>query len=178
MKQTVYQMIAFLLQYPDKHMAQSLSDIEEDIDTLDHHRIKSYLQDFVKASSTIPFDVWTDHYIEHFDFGRLTNLYVTYLKLGEQRERGLELLKLKKFYEASGYSVSAKELPDYLPVILEFCANVPTETGNELLQLHHMAIGEIRTKLKENNSYYSLLFDALFLQMEINSVLLEKEAID
>ncbi|MBR3118240.1 nitrate reductase molybdenum cofactor assembly chaperone [Oceanobacillus profundus] len=170
MNQHIYQLISFLLNYPTEEMIDILPEIEREIEEQSNSQITGNIKQFIQQSKEMSLDDWITHYIEHFDFGRLTNLYVTYLKLGEQRERGLELLKLKKYYEAHGFEVTDKELPDYLPVILEFCANVSVEASNELLSMHQQAIGEIHGKLQENNSYYSLLFDALFLYMEENGV--------
>lgn len=161
-----YQMISFLLSYPDKELKNMLPELKQEIEDTEEDQVKDKVLSFIKEVEGRSLDDWITHYIEHFDFGKLTNLYVTYLKLGEQRERGLELLKLKKYYEAHGFDVTDKELPDYLPLMLEFCAHVPVEISNELLQMHEKAIAEIHGKLKEQDSFYSLLFDALFSQME------------
>ncbi|WP_068672606.1 nitrate reductase molybdenum cofactor assembly chaperone [Oceanobacillus sp. Castelsardo] len=163
MNPSSYQMISFLLSYPSKELKEMLPEIKEEIEGIGKDEVNDKLLSFIKEIEDRTLDEWITHYIEHFDFGKLTNLYVTYLKLGEQRERGLELLKLKKYYEAHGFDVTDKELPDYLPLMLEFCAHVSVETSNELLQMHGKAIAEIHGKLKEQDSFYSLLFDALFL---------------
>ena len=67
-----------------------------------------------------------------------------------------------------------KELPDYLPLMLEFCANVSIEKSVELLQMYVKAIQEIREKLDELNSYYVLLFDALLAHLNNNGITPEK----
>lgn len=170
MNTSIYQIISYLLQYPNNQMIDTLPEIKEEIEVITHVEIKEYMTKFIQEVENMPLDDWTRHYIDHFDFGKLTNLYVTYLKLGEQRERGLELLKLKKYFEAHGFHVTDRELPDYLPIILEFCANVPIEVSNELLSMHGKAIMEIQMKLKEQNSFYELLFECLFLQMNAHGL--------
>ncbi|PAV30812.1 nitrate reductase molybdenum cofactor assembly chaperone [Virgibacillus profundi] len=166
----VYQMISYLLQYPNQLLIEVLPELQNEIKTVNDQQIQNDLKKFLDKCADMPLESWVDHYIAHFDFGKTTNLYVTYLKLGEQRERGLELLKLKKFYESAGFDVTDKELPDYLPIILEFCANVSYEKSNELLQMHALAIQEIRGKLKESKSHYAYVFDVLVLQMEKNGI--------
>lgn len=171
MNPTVYQIISYLLDYPSMEAKGILSDIKEEIETVvSEEDVKEYLIRFIDEIEKLSFDDWESHYIDHFDFGRLTNLYVTYLKLGEQRERGLELLKLKKYYDAHGFHVTDKELPDYLPIILEFCAQVSVETSNELLSMYGKAITEIQMKLIEQDSFYQLLFEALVLQMKAHGL--------
>ncbi|MFD1848504.1 nitrate reductase molybdenum cofactor assembly chaperone [Oceanobacillus bengalensis] len=175
MNQSTYQLISYLLRYPNEQMVEVLPEIERELDTIENTRVRENLQKFITETRNISLDEWISHYVDHFDFGRLTNLYVTYLKLGEQRERGLELLKLKKYYEAHGFEVTDKELPDYLPVILEFCSSVPVKASNELLEMHDKAIKVIQEKLSENNSYYRFLFDALFIHMEGNGLTFSQE---
>lgn len=171
----IYQMISFLLRYPESHMVSTFSELENEIEALENDDIRAKLKNFIKESSHVPYDDLVNHYINLFDFGRLTNLYVTYLKLGEQRERGLELLKLKKFYEAAGFDITDEELPDYLPLMLEFCANVSIEKSIELLKEHTKELEFIRQKLNENKSQYAYLFDVLFINMEYNGCVLKVE---
>lgn len=166
----VYQMISFLLQYPDQEMVDVLPSLEEEIQSIDHDEVKCHLQQFIKKISTQSLDAWIDHYIQCFDFEKTTNLYVTYLKLGEQRERGLELLQLKNFYHQEGFAITDQELPDYLPLMLEFCANVPVKKSNELLQKHVPEIHEIKENLIKSKSWYVDLFKALLANMKQNGI--------
>ena len=170
----VYQLISFLMQYPTHQSLDVLPEIEQEIESINDQQVRGNLNQFIQMIKRNSLDEWIDHYVEYFDFGKVTNLYVTYLKLGEQRERGLELLKLKKFYDEAGYSVTDKELTDYLPLMLEFCANVSIEKSVELLQMYVKAIQEIREKLDELNSYYVLLFDALLAHLNNNGITPEK----
>ncbi|HLR07729.1 MAG TPA: nitrate reductase molybdenum cofactor assembly chaperone [Bacillota bacterium] len=170
MSQTVYQMIGYLLKYPTEDMQKALPDICIEIEKVAAKPVIEKVHQFIDHCERMSLDEWISYYVEYFDFGRLTNLYVTYLKFGEKRERGIELLKLKQYYEAHGFTVTDKELPDYLPLMLEFCAHVPVEVSNELLHVYSKTIHQIHDQLKKVNSYYSSLLDALFLQMKDNGV--------
>ncbi|MFC3040613.1 nitrate reductase molybdenum cofactor assembly chaperone [Virgibacillus xinjiangensis] len=171
----IYQILSFLLHYPSQQMKDTLPVLRTEIESIEDQQIKEDLQKFMEIAWNTPLGEWIDYYVEHFDFGRITNLYVTYLKLGEQRERGLELLKLKKFYESAGFDVSDHELPDYLPLMLEFCAQVPVKKSNELLDMHAAAIKQIHGVLEESENYYVLLFHALLIHMENNGVQIPAE---
>jgi len=172
-----YQMIAFLLQYPDQQTFDALPELQEEVQLIEDNAVRKNLQQFIDRISNQSLDEWIDDYIAYFDFEKTTNLYVTYLKLGEQRERGLELLKLKNFYEAAGFDVTNKELPDYLPLMLEFCANVPTEKSNELLEMHVQAIYEIKESLIKSESWYVSIFKALLAHMEKSGILIVIEEV-
>ncbi len=159
--QSSYQLISFLLRYPTKYHFESVKEIIDFVNDIEEESIRTPLLDFLSTASKWDQDQWVEHYIEVFDFGKTSNLYMTYLKLGEQKERGLELLKLKKFYEAAGFEVTDKELPDFLPVMLEFCSEVNKEVRMELLTKHIAAISETKQKLEKLESCYSLLLKGL-----------------
>ena len=59
-------------------------------------------------------------YSDTFDFNKKAPLYMTYNKFDTQKERGQLLAKLKVLYEMFGLEMAANELPDYLPLMLEF----------------------------------------------------------
>ena len=59
-------------------------------------------------------------YTQTFDFDRDTNLYMTYFKFEDQKERGQMLAKLKVLYEMFGLKMPDNELSDFLPLMLEF----------------------------------------------------------
>ncbi|WP_163971384.1 nitrate reductase molybdenum cofactor assembly chaperone [Oceanobacillus halotolerans] len=170
---TSYQILSFLMQYPNQSVRDALPDVKDTMNELDNPSVQSSVKSFVDYLESISDEAWVEHYIEYFDFGKITNLYVTYLKLGEQRERGLELLKLKKFYESAGFDVTDKELPDYLPLMLEFCGHVSLETGKELLGMYHANIEEIRIKLTEAQSDYRHILDALLQVMGASGLVRE-----
>src|SRR5690625_4103026 len=162
----VYQIISFLLEYPTAASEEILPDIKTQTEFIRNHKIQSCLRHFVEKMETSNLDDWCDQYIDCFDFGRTTNLYVTYSKLGEQRQRGIELLKLKEFYQTSGFDMTNHELSDYLPLMLEFCVHVSKEKSNELLTAYTKEIMATRDSLKKKESDFAVLFDALLLQME------------
>jgi nitrate reductase molybdenum cofactor assembly chaperone NarJ/NarW len=166
----IYQFISILLQYPDDEWFNILQEIKSEIYTIQNKQVQQLFHTFINSIESISKDDIIENYIENFDFGKITNLYVTYLKLREQRERGLELLKLKLFYKDHGFEMTDEELPDYLPLMLEFCGNVSKDVSNELLQMHFAAIEEIQSRLKENESIYAVLLQALLLTMEQNGI--------
>lgn len=167
MKQTeLYQMLAFLLRYPNEEFRQILLGLTAEIQEVGDTRIRQKLFQFIELVEQTPLDDWINHYVSQFDFDRKTNLYVTYFKNGEQKERGLELLKLKKFYQTAGFDIVETELPDYIPLMLEFSAQVSADIRQELWKMHEQAIWEIRETLLSIKSFYGLLFDVLIQLFE------------
>ncbi|MBY7143102.1 nitrate reductase molybdenum cofactor assembly chaperone [Virgibacillus sp. NKC19-3] len=172
-RSNVYQLISFLFEYPSQKMLKNMPEIKEEVGKLRNKNIKESLTTFIASMENSNLNDWRDQYIAYFDFGRSTNLYVTYSRLGEQRQRGIELLKLKEFYQASGYDVTDLELPDYLPLMIEFCSQVSAETSNQLFKKYKGEINSIRNSLAEKGGQFTPLFDALNFQMEEDGVLPE-----
>jgi nitrate reductase delta subunit len=99
-------------------------------------------------------------YVETFDFDRRASLYLTFHTYGDRRQRGLELIRLKRRFAEAGLTLAEGELPDYLPVVLEFADLVP-EPGRALLAELREPIELVRSRLRERESRYALLLDAL-----------------
>jgi nitrate reductase delta subunit len=100
-------------------------------------------------------------YVETFDLDRRTSLHLTYYLHGDTRKRGLALLRLKRLYAAAGLPLATGELPDYLPLVLEFAALAPDGHGETVLADHRLALELLRLRLSEAASPWACLLDAL-----------------
>jgi nitrate reductase delta subunit len=159
MTQTVLAVASSLLQYPDEQMRSTLSHLERAIANITLKKIKQNLTQFIKLLRESDPLVWNEQYVKTFDFNRKTNLYLTYFQQGEQRERGFVLLQLKQQYEQAGFSVTDCELPDYLPLLLEFAA-VTVTPGIKLIDSYMPQIQTIYEELKQEHNPYHLVFEA------------------
>jgi nitrate reductase molybdenum cofactor assembly chaperone NarJ/NarW len=164
--QTVFLCTSYLLSYPDEEWANSLDDCLEAIHTVQNDAIVNNITAFIHHIQTIPARQRMEQYVETFDFGKKTNLYVTYMNTGEQRERGLELLQLKQHYKAAGFDTTDQELPDYLPLMLEFAAYAEQQYVVPLFETYANNIDEIRKQLAAIGSPYTAIFNAIFLALE------------
>ncbi|HEX5029558.1 MAG TPA: nitrate reductase molybdenum cofactor assembly chaperone [Gaiellaceae bacterium] len=99
-------------------------------------------------------------YVETFDFDRRASLHLTYHSHGDSRQRGLALVRLKRRYGDAGFPLGGDELPDYLPVLLEF-AGLAGTAGEDVLNEHRAEIELIRTRLHDLESPYADLLDSL-----------------
>lgn len=174
--QTVFRLVSHLLQYPDQAWRESLARVRQVVDTLHHTELKAFLERFLQsATQTVSDAALHEVYVQTFDFGKMTNLYVTYARHGEQRERGPALLALKQFYAKNGWQVTEDELPDYLPLMLEFASVAPLDAVRELFSEHRLAIRDIGEQLRERDSLYTDLFDAISLAMDEMNIPLAEE---
>lgn len=100
-------------------------------------------------------------YTGTFDKGRATSLLLFEHVHGESRDRGQAMVDLMEQYRANGLEIDAKELPDYLPLFLEYLSTRPwDEIKNWLEDIHHI-LGLLGERLYQRESLYHVAMDTL-----------------
>ena len=102
-----------------------------------------------------------EEYVRLFDRGRALSLHIYEHVHGESRDRGQAMVNLLETYRAHGWELNARELPDYLPLFLEYLAQRPDAEALELLAEALHVIALLGERLTERGSDYQLLFAAL-----------------
>jgi nitrate reductase delta subunit len=100
-------------------------------------------------------------YVDLFDRTRSLSLQLYEHIHGESRDRGQAMVELLKLYSARGLELTAKELPDHLPVFLEFLSLQPAEEAAALLGEAAHVLEALRERLRKRESSYACVFDAL-----------------
>ena len=104
--------------------------------------------------ATTPASAVRQDYVEVFDMSKRHALYLSYWTDGDTRRRGQVLAELKQRYRRQGLALEADgELPDYLPLVLEFARRAPGD-GAALLQEYRASLELIRLALAERGSPY------------------------
>lgn len=156
-----YKLLSVLLRYPDERVVDAREEIAAAADALPASPQREALQRFLSSFATEPAVVLAERYVETFDLRRRSGLYLSYYLYGDTRRRGMALLRLKRLYAAAGLEPTTGELPDYLPLMLEFAALAPDGAGETLLREHRPALELLRTGLHEADSPYGHLLDAV-----------------
>ena len=102
--------------------------------------------------ATPPTEV-AQHYVETFDLRRRCALYLTYYRYGDTRKRGMAMLAFKTAYRDAGFVPREDELPDYLPMVLDFAALRPR--GERLLHAHRADLELLRRALAKAGTPYA-----------------------
>jgi nitrate reductase molybdenum cofactor assembly chaperone NarJ/NarW len=99
-----------------------------------------------------------ERYVELFDRGRATSLHLFEHLHGESRDRGEAMVELKRLYEHAGFELSTRELPDYLPVVLEYlsCRDL-AETREMLSDCANLLKGIARALMIRNSPYAAVM---------------------
>jgi nitrate reductase delta subunit len=107
-----------------------------------------------------PLDAEAD-YVQLFDRGRATSLHLFEHVHGDSRDRGPAMIDLAQTYEKAGLYLAAGELPDYLPVVLEFVSTQPPREARAFLgEIAHI-VNALFSALRLRESAYASVFGAL-----------------
>ncbi|CAE6826375.1 MULTISPECIES: nitrate reductase molybdenum cofactor assembly chaperone [Paraburkholderia] len=159
----IFRMLGALLDYPDQTLVVALDEIRA---ALAGHAglpsdTRAALINLVDRLSTRPLLDLQEDYVEIFDRGRATSLYLFEHVHGESRERGQAMVDLLAMYEAKGLFLGAGELPDYLPVFLEFLSHETPAQAHALLGEIADITRQIATRLAERETPYFAAVAAL-----------------
>jgi nitrate reductase delta subunit len=100
-------------------------------------------------------------YIDAFDRGRSTSLYLFEHIHGESRDRGQAMVQLLMRYRMHGLDVGSRELPDFLPLFLEFLSTCRPADARRYLQEVVDIITLIGQRLRNRETPYAYLLEAI-----------------
>lgn len=156
----IFKLLSVLLRYPDALVLEHREEVARAVQELLGSPARDDMVAFLGYWQSAEVYELQKEYSATFDFRGRGNLYLSYYRYGDQRLRGQALAELKAVYERAGYDLDTSELPDYLPLLLEFAAAEP-EQGERLLAEFRGAIALIRKSLQREDSPYAHLLGAL-----------------
>jgi nitrate reductase delta subunit len=149
--------LAWLLRYPDAELRAAAPALREALhaeDVLAAGRLGE-LDSLVGRLTGLPWLAVEAEYVDLFDRGRRAALHLFEHLHGDRRDRGAALVDLARTYEGAGLRLSGGELPDYLPLVLEFASTQPPRQAREFLQEIAHLVRAIFTALAERGSAYA-----------------------
>lgn len=158
----VLKIISLLLSYPSKELLDEMSSIVDELGNTDltspnKVRLAKLAGHLVEGGL---YDA-QERYVLLFDRTRSLSLHLFEHVHGESRDRGQAMVDLKEMYESEDLEIDEKELPDYLPLFLEFLSTQPSENAAELLgQIKHIVV-VLKERLKKRKSAYANAFEVL-----------------
>jgi nitrate reductase molybdenum cofactor assembly chaperone NarJ/NarW len=162
----LYKICSLLLQYPDGELLAARREIRDAVAELPRSPGVEALERFLEWwTGSDPIAI-AQHYVEAIDLQKRSGLYLTFYSDGDRRERGSALLRLKRLYRAAGLPLEGTtELPDYLPVMLEFASAAPEGRGELVLREHRAALELVRESLRDLGSPYAAVVEAVCLTL-------------
>ncbi|MFI6638772.1 nitrate reductase molybdenum cofactor assembly chaperone [Streptomyces sp. NPDC050504] len=149
----VHQAASLLLQHPDDDWPERLNLVRTALAGLPGEAPAALLR-FCGAVAGIPQLELSARYVATFDRSRRRTLHLSYYTEGDTRRRGAALLARRRLYLRHGWQPPADELPDFLPLALEFAARCPAP-GRRALQDDRAAVELLRLALVSHRSPYA-----------------------
>jgi len=161
--------LAWLLRYPDAELRSVAPQIaaalraEAALDAARLAELDTLVERLLRADA-----LRTEaDYVELFDRGRRTALHLFEHVHGDSRDRGPAMIDLAQTYERAGLQMAPGELPDYLPVVLEFASTQPPQQAREFLrEIAHVVRAIFSALLERGSPYASVLAATLDLAGE------------
>lgn len=149
-------LIAVMLEYPSQELWEASEEILAVIAS-ESPELLEFSQCYLQAPLLDRQQEWC----ETFDRGRATSLLLFEHVHAESRDRGQAMVDLMAQYQAAGLQPDCRELPDYLPVYLEYLSLCPEEEGRQGLRDIAEILALLGGRLTQRDSGYHVLFDQL-----------------
>ncbi len=152
-----FKVYAALLSYPTQDICDASPAFKAVLDTddliADRERVRVNTLINQLASRDL-YDLQA-RYVELFDRSRTLSLHLFEHIHGESRDRGQAMVDLKALYESHGLDMSANELPDFLPLFLEFLSEIPLAEARILLGETAHVLDALAERLRKRKSIYT-----------------------
>lgn len=172
-----YKALALLLTYPSADLQAAMDDVSRVLQA--DRRIPARIQRALEKLCAELRDADTyelqERYVHLFDRTRSLSLNLYEHVHGESRERGPAMVDLVELYKSKGLELSSGELPDALPVFLEFLSTLPEAEASALLGEAAHVLEALGERLKKRQSPYRAVFGAL---VAIAGAKADKDALD
>jgi nitrate reductase delta subunit len=158
-KRFLLRVLSILLRYPEDEIIISLDELQEAVKEIPNVDKRERCLIFLDYLSNNPLIRLQEEYTATFDFNPATSLNLTYHKWGDGRERGNALVGFHQLYQTAGYESTSSELPDYLPLLLEFLSTNRQEADFSFLGQYCNQVEALGSRLREKGSPYGGLFE-------------------
>jgi len=158
-----FKALSALLTYPTQELKLATGEISEvfGANALVPRRLNDELQKLICDIATGDLYDLQERYVLLFDRTRSLSLHLFEHVHGESRDRGQAMIDLRAQYEQAGLFMSAAELPDFLPLFLEYLATRPTKEACEALGQPVHILAALAERLRRRKSPYEAVFRVL-----------------
>ncbi|HEX5121090.1 MAG TPA: nitrate reductase molybdenum cofactor assembly chaperone [Pseudonocardiaceae bacterium] len=155
---------SILLRYPDDQVFTHLPTVTAALPAITAADARSPIAGFTGWLGGCTPTEAAQHYVLTFDHTRRRGLYLTYYRHGDTRARGMALLALKHTYRQAGFPPPEDELPDFLPLMLEF-ASIAPQPGLRVLTQCQAGLELLADAVLAADSPYGALLDVVRAQL-------------
>lgn len=155
--------LSALLTYPSRELQEAVPEIERIFDASANLSDGGRAQLRLLTQSIAQEDLYDlqERYTDLFDRTRSLSLHIFEHIHGESRDRGQAMVDLRNHYAEHGLEIDASELPDFVPMFLEFLSTLPPSEAADLLGQPINILTALGEKLAKRNSPYQGVFQAM-----------------
>lgn len=168
--------LSALLTYPSRELQEAIPEIERILDVCANltDGAREQLRELTTGLAGGDLYESQERYTDLFDRTRSLSLHIFEHIHGESRDRGQAMVDLQNHYAEHGLEIGASELPDFIPLFLEFLSTLPPTEASDLLGQPINIITAIGERLAKRNSPYQGVFQAL---VSLSSEMPAREAV-
>ncbi|MGE8678028.1 MAG: nitrate reductase molybdenum cofactor assembly chaperone [Achromobacter marplatensis] len=155
----LYRLLSALLSYPEPELLDALGDVESML--ADFPDAEEALQPLVGYLATNDLIAVQENYVATFDRNRSHSLHLFEHVHGESRDRGQAMVDLLETYRGQGFEPVVSELPDHVPLFLEFMGVIDPAQAQDLLDEAIHVLAAIGARLAKGGSPYAGIFAVL-----------------
>jgi nitrate reductase delta subunit len=155
-RKALLKLLSLCLAYPDAEARGILPEMEAAAKSLGDPLTRDRLTHFLARMKAQPLLDLQAHYTAVFDLNPSASLNLTYHLMGEREDRGRALAELIGVYRQAGFAPTVNDLPDFLPLVLEFLAVTAEGENHELVRRCLATVPAIAQRLRDSNSMYAV----------------------
>jgi nitrate reductase delta subunit len=161
----IFKAVSALLSYPGAEIRQALPEIADVLraSPLVGAREREDLFALIEEIGEGDQFEAEERYVDLFDRGRALSLNLFEHLHGDGRDRGAAMVELKALYTSAGFELTVSELPDYLPVVLEYLSLRDMKEARDTLSDCAHILATIARSLIARQSRYAAVLQALLV---------------
>lgn len=157
-----YKLLSKLLDYPTEALQAALPELNGILRQGFEAAEWIVLERFMRHLADHDLTELQADYVRTFDLTPEHALHLTHHLLGDDKNRGPALIDLSEYYKQYGLEIAANdggsnELPDYLPLVLEFAAQLEVEEARMFLSQWSKVLNQLAANLEKAQSPYAPL---------------------
>ena len=160
----ILKIAAQILEYPDEAWWNDLPEYRAAAQEIQAQQTREVFQDLFDYVEQVGRKNYEQEYVRKFDFSQNTNLYLTTHNRTDFGKQSEEMHTYKRLFLDNGYDLP-KELPDYLPALLELAATVDREQAKKILDTARPKIELLRDRFIEAKLPQVFLLDIILSQI-------------
>lgn len=158
-------LVAYLFGYPDEGWWDTLSEARQAAEKLKNQQNRMVLLETINYIQLMGRREYEELYVRVFEFSANTNLYLTMHDRTDFGKQAREMLEFKNLFLDNGFDTN-KELPDFLPAILELTAALSSDKAKVVLVMARPKLELLRQRFVEAKLAHTFLLDVILTETD------------